>query len=161
MNDDQRLAQALGEWTGKISEIMAEVVDDGVSAKAAKWSGVFGAKIAAHYMPTERHRIELAVADPAEQVLALATAFLKSEGKMIDEKELDPSPHPMIAGVIGSGWLKMNPTLLYVEILHAEADNCTVALTAAAKEGVMLKQQSAEKAVVRLAQRLRGVLLAA
>jgi hypothetical protein len=50
----------------------------------------------------------------------------------------------------------MNSAVVHAEILGVEGGTCTVLLTAAAKEG-LIKQHTAEKAIKRVADLLRGL----
>lgn len=115
--------------------------------------GYLGASLAARFLPTERHQLELDLHADPQTVLTQAYALLSSHGRVSDSQELSASPYPGISGVVGSGFLNLNPTVVHVEIVAIESGRCRVLLTGAAKEG-LIKQRTAEKAVNRLAAAL-------
>lgn len=118
---------------------------------AGSAGGSSGASFAAWFLPTERHEQTVRVSQSIETVLALVTDFLLREGRIVNGDEAGASPHSKIAGVIGSGFLKMNPTVVNVEVLSVGRDSCTLLVSAAAKEG-LIKQQSAQKTVARIVE---------
>jgi hypothetical protein len=78
-------------------------------------------------------------------------SFFVTEGRIADERETGTSPFPKISGVLGSGFLRMNPTLVLVEVIRVDDDSCVLLINGAAKEG-LIKQRSAAKAVRRVAE---------
>ena len=58
-----------------------------------------------------------------------------------------------MAAVVGSGFFRLKPTLVQVEITEEEEGRCTLRIQGAAKEG-LIKQRSAQKAVDRVAEAL-------
>jgi hypothetical protein len=115
--------------------------------------GYLGASLAARFLPTERHQLELDLHADPQTVLRKAYALLSSAGRVSDSREVSASPNPGISGVVGSGFLNMNPAVVHMEIVAIESGRCRVLLTGAAKEG-LIKQRTAEKAVNRLAAAL-------
>lgn len=113
--------------------------------------GWIGARIAGRLLPTEQFQQHLTVAQRAEVVLDRATTFLASQGRVVGDDEAGASPFPKVSGLLGSGFLKTNPTVVHVEVLEAQAEGCIVRITGAAKDG-LIRQRSAEKAVQRIVE---------
>ncbi len=118
---------------------------------AGALGGWLGAHIAGRILPTEWFEQQLAIAQRPETVLAQATAFLAAQGRVAADDEAGTSPFPKVSGILGSGFLKANPTIVHVEVLQASPAGCTVRVTGAAKDG-LIRQRSAEKAVQRLVE---------
>ncbi|MBN1912690.1 MAG: hypothetical protein JW818_23410 [Pirellulales bacterium] len=130
---------------GKVGELGGRI--GGGAAGAI--GGAMGAKFAAKFLPTEQHRHEMTVGRDVAAVLTAVTSFLAKEGRIADDAEAGTSTCPKISAILKSGFLQMNPTLVHVEVIAAEANACTLLVSAAAKEG-LIKQHSAEKAVRRV-----------
>jgi hypothetical protein len=148
--EDDLLARELGKvgaLAGKVGGKLSGVSHGEMANEAA---ARLGASLAARFLPTERFRKEIQLRTTPQLALSKVYAVLASKGTIVDPQELKDSPLPTLAAVIKSGFLNMNPTVIYAEVIGAEGDTCTLALTGAAKEG-LIKQRSAEKAVARLA----------
>lgn len=116
--------------------------------------GSLGANLAARFLPTERFQTELKLNADPRMVLEKVYAFIISNGHIEDSAALRDAPFPTISGVVGSGFLNMNPAIVQAEIVAVEGESCTIVLTGAGKEG-LIKQRTAEKAVTRLAETLQ------
>jgi hypothetical protein len=114
--------------------------------------GSFGAKLAAKFLPTETKSEKLAIKATPERATRLGFSALTRVGKLHGE-ESEGSPRPLLKAVVGSGFLNMNPTVVFVEILEGSSDTCEITITAAAKEG-LIKQHAAEKAIQRIASEI-------
>jgi hypothetical protein len=109
--------------------------------------GSAGASIAAKFLPTETFRATLRIERDAREVLESAFRVLAGMGQITDEFS-EPSSPPGISAIVGSGFLKMNPALIHVQVASAGEHASSVSITAAGKEG-LIKQGTAEKAVGR------------
>jgi len=114
--------------------------------------GSIGAKFAARYLPTETRTVKIALNATPEEAIQLGFFVLTKLGKLLGEG-YDGSPYPLLRAVVGSGYLNMNPAVVYLEILEGSSDTCEVTITAAAKEG-LIKQRTADKAIQRVASEL-------
>jgi hypothetical protein len=150
--EDELLARELGKLGASGAKIGSQLA--GVPDLAGSLSGSFAASFAAKFLPTERHQIQIELKANPKTVLAKVYSFFASNGRVADDEEAGDSPYPKISGVVGSGFFKMNPTVIHAEITAVEDDTCTLLATGAAKEG-LIKQRTAEKAVKRLADSLR------
>jgi len=113
--------------------------------------GSSGASFAARFLPTEHHQQQVNVARDVTTTLTRLASFLTNEGRIADDSEAGPSQYAKVSGVLGSGFLKMNPTLVHVEVIGVGNDSCTLLVSGAAKEG-LVKQHSAQKAVKRIVE---------
>lgn len=113
--------------------------------------GSFGAKFAAKFLPTETKSEKLAIKATPERAIQLGFSALTRLGRL-QGGESDGSPYPLLKAVMGSGFLNMNPAVVFLEILEGSSDTCEVTITSAAKEG-LIKQHTAEKAIQRIAVR--------
>ncbi|RFF26894.1 hypothetical protein DZK25_11060 [Wenzhouxiangella sp. 15181] len=100
-------------------------------------------------MPTEQYLKEVSVPRDVRTTLTKLTSYLLKEGRLANDSEAGPSQYPKISGILGSGFLNMNPTLVHVEVIGIDTGCCLLLVSGAAKEG-LIKQRSAQKAVNRL-----------
>lgn len=105
--------------------------------------GRIGARLAARWLPTHAASAEFELAVEPERVLAAARELLGG----IDSNVSD------LDGVVGSGFLGLNPTVVRVRVSASDRGGTRVIVEAAAKEG-LIKQRSAERAVDRLRQQV-------
>lgn len=107
----------------------------------------------AERLPTDAFRLELQV--PADAEAALRTAFdvLQQEGTVRDDIAL-PSDSPTISAVVGSGFLRLNPAVVTVEVIPSGDGSSIVTIVGMAKEG-LIKQHGGQKAAERIAEVLR------
>ncbi len=118
---------------------------------AGALGGSLGASLAAHFLPTEQCQQQVSVSRDVATVLTELASFLTSEGRIADDRKAGTSQFPRISGILGSGFLKMNPTVVHVEVIGVDNDSCMLLVSGAAKEG-LIKQRSAEKAVSRIVE---------
>ena len=114
-----------------------------------------GARFAAKFLPTETYTEKLVLEIAPEQALKLGFSVLTRLGKLQTEEDIK-SPYPMLKAVVGSGFLNMNPAIVYLEIPEGDSTGCKLTITAAAKEG-LIKQHTASKAVQRVVSGLRKI----
>jgi hypothetical protein len=100
------------------------VKGDGVAAS-------LGAQYAAKFLPTETYTQKLALKIGPEKAIKLGFSVLTKLGRL--EAEENQSPYPLLKAVVGSGFLNMNPTIVWLEILAADSTGCEVTVTAGAK----------------------------
>ena len=153
--EDDLLARELGKVGKAGGKLGSKVFGDSFPGSVSGLVGYLGASLAARFLPTERHQLEIKLRAEPRIVLANVYAFLCSKGEVKDSDELRASPYPTISGLIGSGWFNMNPAIVHAEIVAIDGDVCCVVLTGAAKEG-LIKQRTAAKAVNRLAEALQS-----
>lgn len=144
LNDDDILARELAKLGA-------------LGGRLGGWSfaglgGSHGAKFAASFLPAETKSEKLALRATPERAIQLGFSALTRLGTLQLE-ESDGSPYPMLKAVVGSGFLNMNPAVVFLEILEGPSDTCEITITAAAKEG-LIKQHTAEKAVQRVASEI-------
>jgi len=114
--------------------------------------GRSGASFAARFLPTETFSASLRIEAEAREVLQTVFRILASLGEITDECAESSGP-PRLSAVVGSGFLRMNPALLHVQVAPAGEHASDVSISAAAKEG-LIKQRTAEKAVGRFREEL-------
>lgn len=105
------------------------------------------------FLATETFNASFRVKAGVRTVLQTSFKILASIGKISDQCTNSSGPGQLSA-VVGSGFLRMNPTLVHVQVVPADERTSHVTITAVAKEG-LLKQHAAAKA----AARFRGKLL--
>lgn len=152
-SDDDLLARELGkagELGGKLGAILSGGSEE---KKDAVLGGSLGARFAAKFLPTETHREKVSLNMAPERAIKFGYSVLTKLGKLQTDDN-DSPPYPLLKAVVGSGFLNMNPAVVYVEILDGNSTSCEVTVTAAAKEG-LIKQHTAAKAVQRVVSALR------
>jgi hypothetical protein len=153
-SDDDVLARELGkigERGAKLGELLSGQPEVG---KAGALGGSIGAQFAAKLLPTESYSQKLALNISQERALKLGYSVLTKLGQL--QTDDNKPPYPLLKAIIQSGFLNMNPTVVYLEILDGDSQRCEVTITGAAKEG-LIKQQTAEKAVRRVASALSSL----
>ncbi len=123
---------------------------------AGSLGGSLGATIAAQFLPTEQYQQEVSISRDVKTILTQTYSFLSSQGRIAEDSEAGTSEYPKISSVMGSGFLKMNPTFVHVEVIDSDDSSCKLLVSGAAKEG-LIKQRSAEKAVCRVLDFLRTI----
>jgi hypothetical protein len=111
-----------------------------------------GAQFVSKFLPTETFTEKLALRIAPERALKLGFLVFTTIGKVQAEYN-NKAPYPLLKAVIGSGFLNMNPAVVYLEILEGNSTGCKITITA---EG-LIKQKTAAKAVQRVVSALRGV----
>jgi len=110
--------------------------------------------VARNYLRTEMFTSEVTVPGHPDSVLTVIANAVSRAGTIQfgpAEEELSLLPH--VAGVVGSGFLRMNPCFILCELTRKGQGDCVVRVTGGAKEG-LIKQRTAEKAVTRIVQLL-------
>ena len=118
---------------------------------AGSVGGSLGASLATRFLPTEQYQQQVSVLRDVATALAKLAAFLANEGLIANDSEAGTSQYPKISGVLGSGFLNMNPTLVHVEVSGVDNDSCTLLVSGSTKEG-LIKQRSAQQAVIRIVE---------
>ncbi len=113
--------------------------------------GSLGASLAARFLPTEQCQEQVNVPRDAATVLTELAAFLASEGRIAGDQEAGTSQCPKLSAILGSGFLRKNPTVVHVQVIGVDNDSCTLLVRGVAKEG-LIKQRSAEKVVSRIVE---------
>jgi hypothetical protein len=111
--------------------------------------GIFGVGLAYRILPLVQFQQQVTVSRDAGTVLTELASYLATKGDVEEDGESNTSEFLRIFVVLGSGFLNMNPTIVYVEVTDARDNSCTILVTGAAKEG-LIKQRSAKKAVNRV-----------
>jgi hypothetical protein len=150
INEDDLLSRELGKVGASGGKFGGKLSGETLAGLAGGVGGSLGARFSASFLPTERHQIQINLRSDARVLLAKAYSFFCSNGRVLSDAEGGSSPYPKVSGVVGSGFLNMNPAVVHMEIISISSITCTVSLTGAAKEG-LIKQKTAEKAVKRLA----------
>jgi hypothetical protein len=116
--------------------------------------GRLGARFAARLLPEDVYEIELVLALPPDEALALAGRVLSSLGESVDETRLADDKHELRA-VIGSGALNLNPAVVTLQLVATTSASTTIRVRGVAKEG-LIGQRAGRKAAERVAARLRA-----
>lgn len=138
---DQILADELGK-------LAAAAADQELGTGVVRW--------VARKMPNDAFQTTLDVAADPESVLRRAFDVLDAAGRI----RADVATHsdaPSVSAIVGSGFLRLNPALVTVEIVAGENERCRVLVSGVAKEG-LIKQHAGEKAARRIAKRLQAAL---
>jgi hypothetical protein len=106
----------------------------------------FGAKWAAHLLPTVPFETSIEVVASPEDARATAASVLTEVGRS-DPDMLD------LSAIIGSGYLNLNPTIVTLFITPIESGS-RISIRAVAKE-CLVRQESAKKAAERVAGLLK------
>lgn len=130
-SQDEILACELGKL-GKLGNIIGP-------------GGSSGANFAAQFLPTERFTESLRIEVEAGHVLQSVFRILTSMGQITDEFA-ESSSSPRLSAIVGSGFLKLSPAVVHVQVVPAGEHSSEVSIVAVAKEG-LIKQRTAEKAV--------------
>ena len=154
MNKEQILARELGKL-GAISGGVGGIIGGSIITGAAgAIGGASGAWIASRFLPTESYARDYLMPCGASIALTMIVNALAGLGRLQDSSEIN-SPNPIVAAVIGSGFMKMNPCVLTVEIVSRSDKETAAVIRGAAKEG-RIKQHTAEKAVVRVIEAIKA-----
>ncbi len=111
---------------------------------------------AARKLPNDAYQLQFRVKASPEDVLRAASTVLQEKGRI--EESSDSSPEvASLSGVVGSGFLGLNPALVTVQVLPTAEQQTDVIVAGVAKEG-LIKQRGGEKAAKAVADRLRQTL---
>jgi hypothetical protein len=116
--------------------------------------GRLGARLAARLLPEDVHEIELVLALPPDEALALAGWVLSSLGEPVHETRLADDNYQLRA-VVGSGALNINPAMVTLQLVATTPVSTTIQVRGVAKEG-LIRQRAGHKAAERVAARLRA-----
>lgn len=111
-----------------------------------------GAEQGARMLKKNVMEISLDLGQPPDQVRARAFGAIGKTAHDI-EKTWAAEGEVRVIGIIGSGSLNMNPTVVLVRITPAPGGS-KVTVRGAAKEGLLFKQRAGEKAARRIADAL-------
>jgi hypothetical protein len=143
----------LGEELGKLGELGGKI-GGLLSGKTGSSGGSHAVKLTAKFLPTETSSEKLVLKIGAEKALKLGYSVLLKMGELKTD-DGPKAPYPMLRAVVSSGFLNMNPAVVYLEILEGDESGCEVTVTAAAKEG-LIRQHTAAKALQRVVTALRS-----
>lgn len=116
--------------------------------------GRLGARLAARLLPEDVHVIELVLALPPDEALALAGRVLSSLGEPVDETRIGDDMHELRA-VVGSGALNLNPAIVTLRLVATTSTSTTIWVRGMAKEG-LIRQRAGRKAAERVAAYLQA-----
>jgi len=109
--------------------------------------GGFGARLAARFLPSVLYDASFELSASAGAVTARALSMFNEIGQPVAALRNQPE-QGLLAAVVGSGRLNLNPTLVQVRIEPAGSGS-KVTIRAVAKEG-LVRQDSAKQAVERI-----------
>jgi hypothetical protein len=126
--------------------------DEILAAELGKLGGR-GAGAVGRRLRKDVHEIEMTVAEPPDDVLVRVVSLITSGGVVVAQTGLDDGK-AIVRGIVGSGAMNLNPTVITVTISAASAGGTAVHIRGAAKEG-LIKQRAGHKAAERFAVTLR------
>jgi hypothetical protein len=142
----------LGEELGKLGELGGKI-GGLLSGKTGSSGGSHAVQFTTKFLPTETASEKLILGIGVDRALKLGYSVLLKTGELKSE-DGPKAPYPMLKAIVSSGFLNMNPAVIYLEILEGDEKGCEVTVTAAAKEG-LIKQHTAAKALQRVVSALR------
>ena len=145
-SDDDILADELGEVGASSGELMG-----GPIGAARVFAGRVGGRLGAKLLSSDTYETSSTVVAELPTVISTITTFLNNEGKLLGTQEVSGTFE--VKGLVGSGFSNMNPTILAISIGQEAQNKVHVTIRGTAKEG-LVKQHSAEKAVLRIVQYL-------
>jgi len=107
----------------------------------------FGARWAASKLKTFEHRETFIDDKPINKSIEYSMLLLSDMGEILNPP--DDFSEPVLAAVVGSGSLNLNPTIVIMQFSIINENRTEIHITASAKEG-LIKQKSSEKAVKRI-----------
>ena len=153
MNKDQILRRELAK-IGAIGGGAGGLIGGILTAGAGALGGASGAWITSRFLPVESCSSSLVLPCDAQRALPIIVNSLAGLGRLQDTSEIETA-NPTLAAVIGSGFLKMNPCVVTVEILSSSENETAAVVCGGAKEG-LIKQRTAEKAVARVIEAIKA-----
>ena len=120
--------------------------------KLGSFFGGFGARRAARMLPTQIYESTVEVNAPAGTVMGVILEILENMGRVTYEFRNESTVN-RISAIVGSGHMNLNPTIIHASIISSSKTLTKILIKGIAKEGIV-KQQSAEKAVKRMADQL-------
>lgn len=150
------LSNELAKLTG-MSGAVGHVLGHGTEGVlGAGLTAGLGAKFGERFLPTERYSEKLNLSLPPDKALKRGYSVLAKMGAL-EEQAGEQAPYPFLRAVVRSGFLAMNPAVVYFEILDGDASGCEIIISGAAKEG-LIKQQTAQKAVQSVVAELKRLM---
>jgi len=134
------------------NEILAAELKKLAVKTAKKETGAEAVSWVAKRLPNDAFQVRLRTQVDPESVLKAACAVLREEGRIEEDVETSPDT-ASISGIIGSGFLGLNPALVTVHVIPGDEDVVDVIVAGIAKEG-LIKQRGGEKAAKAIADRL-------
>ena len=134
------------------NEILAAELKKLAVKTAKKETGAEAVSWVAKRLPNDAFQVRLQTQVDPESVLKAASAVLREEGRIEEDVETSPDT-ASISGIIGSGFLGLNPALVTVHVIPGDEDVVDVIVAGIAKEG-LIKQRGGEKAAKAIADRL-------
>ena len=129
-----------------------------LAAKTAKTeTGVGVVASVARKLPTDAFQLELQLQADAEAVLRTTFSVFQEEGDIRDDIVAD-TINPTVSAVVGSGFLRLNPAIVTVEVIPSGDKSTSVLIIGMAKEG-LIKQHAGQKAAERIAKLLQSRIL--
>lgn len=108
--------------------------------------GLSPTSFVAGFLPTERATASFSTAMSPESAVRRSADLLGAIGTL--QEPVEPTDHPALWAVVGSGFGGLNPCLLAVEFAASESGGTEIVVSGAAKEG-LIKQKTAKRAVDR------------
>jgi hypothetical protein len=105
-------------------------------------------------LPTESEEATFRRAEDVAHVVPLLERALAGLGRGWSRQDVSPE-EVWLSGTLGSGFLRLNPTLLAAVVRPGAGGGAVISVRAAAKEG-LVQQHSARKALDRLGRSLGG-----
>ncbi|AEJ19737.1 hypothetical protein [Gracilinema caldarium] len=134
---------------------MTQKKDTILSREIGKLGG-FGARLVAGLLPKNIFELTIETHSPPETALEKAFTILSTEGKVIEDRRIDPNK-PAVCAIVGSGLGNLNPALVEVYVVSTKENITKLVIIGTAKEG-LIKQYAGEKAARRIADLLTQVL---
>lgn len=114
-------------------------------------AGGLGTAWVARRLPNDTAELSAALPADLTRLTTQVVAVLTELGRVVESQE--QGGVVMIKGVVGSGFMNMNPSVVTVQIEAVGEGHCAVTIRGTAKEG-LIKQHAGEKAARRVAERL-------
>lgn len=106
-----------------------------------------GGLLAAPHVSNDRFEIAVDVRSDPDSAAAAFSGAIARMGRLLDGHQA--GPEFVVAGVVGGGFMNLNPAVVVVRIAMLADGRCVATLTGNAKEG-LIKQRAGEKAVRRV-----------
>jgi len=116
--------------------------------------GGLGVQYSTRQLPSEGFELEMKRPESFRNVDSVASHIASVQGTLIGTLELDGGVE--IKTTVGSGYMNMNPAIVSIFVTEQE-NGSSVVVKASAKEG-LIKQNTSERAVKRIAEAIREYL---
>ncbi len=134
------------------NEILAAELQKLAMKTARKETGASVVGWVASKLPDDAFQTQFQTQATPEAALRTAHAVLLESGQIREDMET-PSDVASINGVIGSGFLSLNPAVVTVQVIQRDENLTDIVVTGVAKEG-LIKQHAGEKAAKNIASQL-------